>query len=307
MVGEIIDGGHAATVFDDVLDGGNATIVYPPSAPSVVPMPHGSPVPAVQVTVTEVWPGTQVVNVYRIADGREFQVRGGVRKLAVGGTSVVDWEAPFGVPITYRVECFADAAATVSLGYSDPAETVLDVRRAWLHQPLNPSMCVSPEMLWGTALERTRETPGDVVWVQGADVATWVGGKRRGAQDVPFALLVDRDGADAFQQLLGGYTRQQSAVLCIRTPVDMRVPRTFFGVVSSAKETTLNRPGVGEAIQIDFATTEARPPAPGLVVALLRRKDIDAAYPTRAARAAAYLTRLERDSDYSLAGVAGDA
>lgn len=307
MAGEIVDGGSATSVSTGTLDGGNAYTVYPPSPPTVVAMPGSSPVPSVQITVPEVEPGTQSVNVYRIADGRQFLVRGGVRKLAVGGTSVVDWEAPFGVPITYRVEFFSDAEATISLGFSEPAETVLDVRQAWLHQPLNPSMSLSPVMLWGTALERTRETPGEVVWVQGADVATWVGGKRRGAQDVPFALLVDRAGADAFQVLLGGYTRQQPAVLCIRTPVDMRVPRTFFAVVSSSKETTLNRPGEGEAIQIDFTATEARPPAPGLVAALLRRVDIDTAYPTRAERASAYLTRLDRDSDYSLAGVAGNA
>lgn len=307
MAGEIIDGGGAATTYADALDGGDSGTVFPPSAPAAVPMPNGSPVPSVQVTISEVWPGTQVVNLCRIADGREFPVRGGIRKFAVGGASIVDWEAPFGVPITYRVEFFADADATVSLGFSDPAIVTLDVRRAWIHQPLNPTLSVSPEMLWGSGLERNRETPGDLVWAQGADTATWVGGKRRGMQDIPFTLLFDRDGADRFQDLLGGYSRQQSAVLCIRTPAAMRIPRTYFGAVAAAKETTLNRPGAGEAVQVEFTATESRPPAPGLVAALLRRMDIDAVYPTRAARASAYLTRLDRDSDYSLAGAAGDA
>jgi hypothetical protein len=307
MAVEIIDGGSATSTFSGVLDGGNAFTVFPPAPPTVVAKPNGAPVPSVQITLSDVAPGTQVVNLYRIADGRQFPVRGGIRKFAVGGASVVDWEAPFGVPITYRAEFFADAEATISLGFSDPVVVQLDVARAWIHQPLNPGLSVSPEMLWGTALERTRETPGELVYVQGAETATWVGGRRRGAQDVPFALLVDRDGADAFQALLGGYTQQQSAVLCIRTPSAMRVPRTFFATVSSVKETTLNRPGGGEAIQVDFTATETRPPAPGLVAALLRRMDVDAAYPTRAARASAYLTRLERDSDYSLVGAAGDA
>jgi len=50
---------------------------------------------------------------------------------------------------------------------------------------------------------------------------------------------------------------------------------------------------------------EVAPPAPGLLLPTLRRMDIDAAYPTRAARAAAYATRLQRDTDYSKAGFAG--
>lgn len=307
MAGEIIDGGNATTIFTDVLDGGEAGTVFPVAPPLLTAMPDGGPVPSVEITLIDVEVGTRVVTLYRIADGRQFLVRGGIRKFAVGGAAVVDWEAPFGVPISYRAEFFADDDATVSLGFSEAATVVLDVQRAWIHQPLNPGLSVSPTMLWGTALERTRETSGDLVWTQGADVATWVGGTRRGAQDIAFTLLFDPAGADAFHRLLGGYSEQQPAVLCIRAPEAMRIPRTFYGAVPSVKETSLNRPGEGEAVQIDFTATEVRPPAPGLVAALLRRMDIDTVYPTRAARAAAYLTRLDRDSDYSLAGAAGDA
>lgn len=301
------DGGLADSVFDSALDGGDAATFFPVEGPTVTPQPDGSPVPNVLVVIEDVDPETLVVNLYRIADGRTYLVRGGIRRYAVGGTSIVDWEAPFGVPITYRAEMFSDVDATQSLGFTEGTETLLDVRQAWFHQPLSPSLAFRPTMLWGTGLDRVRSTPGDLVYAQGAELATWVGGQRQGLAEVPFVLLTDREGADQAQATFGRYGTNQSAVLCIRTPKDMRIPRTFYAVVSQVKETTLNRPGVGEAVQFDFTATEARPPAPGLVAAALRRMDIDATYPTRDQRAAAYLTRLQRDSDYTLAGVAGDA
>lgn len=307
MAVEIVDGGNASSTYTDTLDGGNAFTVYPAAGPDLVAVADGISVPAIRVGVTEVLPGTVAINLYRISDGRPALVRGGIRKYAVGGAAVVDWEAPFGVQVTYRAEMFSDAEATISLGFTDSSTTVLDVREAWFHQPLKPSIGFSPTMLWGTALERTRETPGDLVYPQGAEVATWVGGQRRGLSAVAFKLLTDTDGADQMQAVFGQYGTQASAVLCIRTPPAMRIPRTFYAAVSEVKETTLNRPGVDAAIQFDFTATEARPPAPGLVAALLRRMDINAAYSSRAAASAAYLTRLERESDYSLAGVGGDA
>lgn len=301
------DGGNAASVFTDTLDGGSASTFFPIEGPTVTPQPQGNPVPHVVVLVEDVDPAAVAIDLYRIADGRTARVRGGIRKFAVGGATVVDLEAPFGVTVSYRAEMFADAAGTQSLGFTDTTDTVLDVQQAWFHQPLAPSLAFSPTMLWGTALERSRSTPGELVYPQGAEVGTWIGGQRRGLEDVPFKLLTNRAGADQLQAVFGRYGTNPSPVLCIRTPRDMRVPRIFYAVVDTVMETTLNRPGEGEAIQFDFTATEARPPAPGVAAAVLRRMDIDATYPTRAARVAAYVNRLARDSDYTLAGAAGDA
>ncbi len=106
------------------------------------------------------------------------------------------------------------------------------------------------------------------------------------------------------QAVFGQYGSRGAGVVCIRTPPPMRLPRTFYASVDELHEIAVDVHVGGEDVSFTFEATEARPPAPGLVTAVLRRKDIDAAYPTRAARAAAYATRLDRDSDYSLAGVA---
>jgi hypothetical protein len=300
---DVVDGGDAFSVFTDTLDGGNAFTVFPSAGPELTPAPTGTPVPSVQIIITDVLPGTVAVDVYRIADGRTTLVRGGIRKSAIGGTTLVDWEAPFGVPIQYRAEQFDDA--DTSLGFTDTSSTTLEVTDTWIHQPLNPSVAVSPLRLSKTASDVARSTPGDVVYVQGAELATRIGGQRRGVAAVPFELLTrSLADADRVQAVFGQYGSRGAGVVCIRTPPPMRLPRTFYASVDEVHEVPVNIQIGREDITFTFEATEARPPAPGLVTAVLRRMDIDAAYPTRAARAAAYATRLDRDSDYSLAGVA---
>ncbi|WIB25809.1 hypothetical protein [Curtobacterium sp. MCSS17_015] len=305
MAVAIVDGGNASSTYTGTLDGGDAFTLF---GPELTPVPDATPVPSVQVSVADVLPETVAVDLYRIADGRTALVRGGIRKYAVGGTTVIDWEAPFGVPITYRAEMFSDAAGTQSLGFTSASETFLEVTDTWVQQPLNPGLSVRALRLQGTAADLVRVTPGDLVYVQGAELATWVGGQRRGLSAVAWDLLVDSTvDADRMQAVFGAYGTSQSAVLCIRTPPPMRVPRTLYLAVSELHELDVDVAFGGETVRYTFTGTEARPPAPGLVVATLRRMDIDAAYPTRDARASAYLTRNDRDSDYTLAGVAGDA
>lgn len=300
------DGGAADSTFDSNVDGGDAATFFPIEGPTLTPQPAGTPVPNVQIVLDDVDPATVAVNIYRVADGRTMLVRGGVRKYAVGGATVVDSEAPFGVPVTYRAEMFADVDATESLGFTDSSTTTLDVDRTWIHQPLTPTLCVSPVRLEKTASDLVRSSPGDTVYVQGAEFATRVGGQRRGLSDVPFELLTESlEDASALQAVFGEYGTTVPQVVCIRTPPPMRIPRVFFAAVDELHEVDFDVQYGGTAITFTFTATEARPPAPGLIAASLRRIDLDVTYPTRAERAAAYLTRLERDSDYSLAGVAG--
>ncbi|MBP1241748.1 hypothetical protein ABID92_000424 [Frigoribacterium sp. PvP120] len=301
---QVIDGGNAASVFDSTLDGGNAASVF--TNVELVPRLDRAPVERVEVTVTEILPDAVYVDIYRLAEGRSMLVRGGVRVYAVGGVTVVDFEAPFGVPITYRAEMFADQAGTASLGFTGSADTFLDVTSTCVHQPLNPELAVWPIRLQATAEDVTRSTPGELVYTEGASVGTWVGQTRRGIEGLTFDLMTaTQEEANTFQAMLGGYGLSNVAVLCIRTPPPMRIPRVFFGTVPELHELDVDVANGGTAVRFQFVSDEAQPPAPGLVTAILSRDDIDAAYPTREARAAAYLTRLDRDRDYSLAGLAG--
>jgi hypothetical protein len=114
----------------------------------------------------------------------------------------------------------------------------------------------------------------------------------------------DTGRADMLQAMLGDYVTQQVAVLCIRTPPPVRIPRTFFAAVSDPEEIDINTKWGGGITRFAFSATEVEPPYAGLVTPLLTYDDLDAAYATYTARDAAYSSYTEQDRDYSLAGLA---
>jgi hypothetical protein len=276
-------------------------------APTLTPSYDANPSPRVLVSFTSLAGGAQTINVYRVAEGRQFQVRGGVNLFAVGGVAVMDYEAPFGVSMTYRAEMF-DSSGN-SLGFTDsttltiPATSVLgDSSRVWIHQPLKPTLAVQCYMQLGTAEDLVKTNPGTVYWPEGASVGIRVGARRQGVTGMPLVLQMDSAAdADEFQSMFGDYSSDFPAVVCIRSAPPVRVPRTLFASGDPDEQTDYISGTWGFKLQVD----EVAPPAPGLIIPILRRADIDAAFATRAARAAAYATRLARDTDYSKAGLAG--
>jgi hypothetical protein len=76
------------------------------------------------------------ITVYRQVNGDTQQVRGSVAVSVSGSYLVTDYEAPFGVNVTYWAETFA---AGTSLGVGDSSTTVLPVSQVWIHDPLDPT------------------------------------------------------------------------------------------------------------------------------------------------------------------------
>ncbi len=283
-------------------------------APTLTPVSGAGILPNSQIVFASLPATCTAITVYRLSDNRTSPVRGGITIAARGGAAVVDFEAALDVPSTYRAEMFSDTAGTVPLGYTDSAVvTVPSNGRTYVHQPLNPSLWVSPTMLRGSGDKLGRQSLGSTVYPEGAEAGTWIGSARHGLMYVPFSFMTETlADAEAMQSIYGQYGSPQVAVVCIRTPPPMRIPRTFFGALSSMGspayamfEQELDVHSGGSTVQFDLLLDEVQPPAPGIVQTLLRRKDLDAAYPTRAAMNAAYVTRLAMDSDYSLAGLAG--
>jgi hypothetical protein len=323
------DGGNAFTVSADTLDGGDA--FQSPEPPTSDPVDPTAPVatvilgdvaahrgPRVPLRFGSVPAGVGALNVWRTADGRSSIVRGGVAKFSTGSAQLVDYEVPFGVPVTYRAEMFptvakakaaaqgTSAGATGTLGFTGQTVVTVNEPRAWIHQPLNPSYAFSPEILLGSAETIERGSLGDVQYVEGADVASWIGGQRQGVVGLPFVLLMSMADQQMLDQALGVYGQpSQVAVLLIRTPPPVPIPRLFYGTVPKTTTSVLGAPRVGQELQVAFTSDEANPVAPGLVVTQLTRDDLDAGYLTRAAQNRAYASRVDRDSDYSLAGLAG--
>lgn len=255
--------------------------------------------PRCLVTFDDLLANTARLTIYRTSDGRTEEVRGGV-DLTPAAPFVMDYEVAVGVQSAYRALCYA--ADGTELGYT--GQVTADVAASegtWLQQPLAPETAVRVRVHLESGASMTKPTPGDIEWPEGAYVGRMIGGQRRGIVGmnvrvmVPFADLATVDG------MLGGYGTDYPSVLLLRTPPPLRWPRLFYMGVPSPEET---RAGLYALNGFSLDATEVAPPFPGLVRPLLRRKDIDAAFSTRSARAGAYATRLARDTDYTKAGLA---
>jgi hypothetical protein len=271
-------------------------------APTLTPTIDSNPCPRVLVAFTSLAAGTQTINVYRTTEGRRFKVRGGVNLFAVGGASVMDFECPFQVPASYQAEQFN--AAGVSLGFTDASTITLNVTQTWIHQPLSPMLAVTAKIMMDSANDFSRPTPGRTDWPEGATAGTLIGGQRRGLTQMPLHLkFASTTDLDEFSSMLGGYTSNFPAVLCVRTPGPApRIPRLLFASFLDAREII---GGINRLLTVQATIDEVAPPAPGLIIPTLRREDLDVAYATRGAGDAAYSTRLARDTDYTKAGLAG--
>ena len=262
----------------------------------------GNPWVEVFIDPSDLDPATVTLRMYRLSEGRTWLVRGGVD--VAPGVAALDFEVPFGVESAYRAEMFD--VDGVSLGFTDTTSTWVDVEGTWVHNPLDPTVAVQLVNLSGSAETLTRQTPGEVVYVEGASVGRRISSRRRGLEGVPVRLLAEsRDVADTLQAMLGSYETQQVPVLCIRTSEAIRWPRTFFASTQELVEREKDVHSGGELVQFEASMDEVAPPFPGLVVPLLTYDDLDEFHGTYTAMDAAYASYTEKDRDYSLAGFAG--
>lgn len=303
------------------------------SAPILTPFTDAAPCPRVEVFFEDFDPGTTHVTVYRLAGGREFQVRGAVRAATAGSFARIDFEVPFNVPVSYRAEQFD--AAGLSLGFTAtttlgdaveglppaldlvpeddlaPVMTVVGAglvsRETWMHNPLNPQGAVRVELGGGSAHEIVRPSPGVVSRPLGRRVGVVLSEPRQGVTGIMLDVRTTTpEDADAVQAMFGD--GGMPPVVCIRLGSNyniMRVPQPLFLSALSVSEIDVGYQfGDGE-ISHPIEGDEVDPPIPGLFVPLLRRKDLNAAFATRAAMNGAALTRGDINRLYEYAGLAG--
>jgi len=247
-------------------------------------------------------PDAAELRVWRFSEDRQWKVRGGW-DIAIG-TPALDWEVPFRSLATYRAEQFTAGGAT--LGFTESSATTVNVSGTWVHNPLEPSAGVFVEVDDESARELSRPTPGSIVRTEGGSVPRRIGSRRRGLEGVDVVLNVDGlDRIAAFEAALGDYGTDQQGVLCVRTADPVMWPRTFFAAADAWPKTDKTVRTGGDWVQFRASCDEVEPPAPGVVAPFLRYSDLDAAYPSLAARDGRYGAYSAQDRDYSLVGVAG--
>lgn len=278
------------------------------AAPVVNVFTDSAPCPRVEVFFGAFDPGTASVTVYRLAGGREFQVRGAVLAPTAGTLSRIDFEVPFNQPVTYRAEQFG--ALGQSLGFTPSTTVTVPSAHTWVHNPLEPQGSMRVEFGRDTATRITRPTPGVVARPKGRTRGVVMSEPRQGVMGLQIDIRTRTTAeADAVQAMFGdGGT---PPVVCVRLGSDygrMRIPQPLFLSALEVPEDDINiqwaPDGEGE-ISHPVRGDEVDPPIPGLFVALLRAKDINVSFPTAAALNASALTAAEVNRRYDLAGAAG--
>lgn len=261
--------------------------------------------PFVEVFIDDLIPEATSLTVYRLAAGREFQMRGAVRAPTAGAFTRIDFEIPFNIPVTYRAELF-DAAGD-SLGFTDTATITLVCADTWMHNPLNPAGGVKVELGGDSANVISRPVPGTVSRPLGRRVGVVLSEPRYGVVGLKLDVRTTTDAdADAVQAMCGD--GGMPPIVCVRLGSRdrvMRVPQPLFLSVLDVPEVDITHQWGGGEISHQMEGDEVDPPIPGLFVPLLRRMDLNAFYATRGAMNAGGLMRLDLNRKYDVAGIAG--
>lgn len=282
-----------------------STQVYWVPAVTVTAVPANMPAPCITVLVDDLPPAVTRLTLYRTAGGRSMRVRGAVAVTVSSGFSTQDLEAPFQIPSDYRAEMFNVAGA--SLGFTDTATDTLLVDECWVHNPLDPAGATAIDITDTSGRSITRPVRGKRYTPEGRALGVLITGRRGGVQGVELSFETDDTTvAEKFEAMFGGYDDddQQIPVICIRTPPFLDLPSPFFAGGLSPTRHPINVHMGGSLRGWDLSADETAPPFAGIVVALLRRDDIDYAFATRTLMDAAYANRLAVDRDYSKAGTA---
>lgn len=274
----------------------------PATAATLTPYLTGNP--WVEVYFPQLDPATERVTIFRFSDNRTWEVRGGVN--ITPGVAVQDFEVPFNTVSTYRAQMFDSTGA--SLGFTSPVDITVTMPEGFtvVHQPLDPSLWTRVLDLQKSAKSILRATPGSSTYAQGATVPRFTGSRREAVKGLALSWMTDTlAAADMLQAMLGTYEQEQVGVLCIRTTLPMRIPRTLFLHTDELPEEEVDVNQGGQTILFNFTGDEVEPPYPGLATPLLTYDDIDASFETYDAADAAYATYTDRDRAYELAGAAG--
>ncbi|MEP6477853.1 MAG: hypothetical protein ABJB03_00550 [Rhodoglobus sp.] len=273
---------------------------------TLTPLGDAHPCPRMLVVVDDLPVVVASLSLYRTVGGRQFRIRGAVMIDVAGGYSTLDVEVPLGAQATYRAQMFN--SADLELGFTATAAATTDSTQCWIHNPLDPYGAIPISVEVPSAQSLTRRSDGEVFYPQNRVLGVLISGPRRGLAGVDLYFSTDTiSDADKFEAMLGGYSDDDQVVpvLCIRIPATLsRLPGTFFGAVLALEQKPVDVHMGGSLIAWQASADEVSPPFPGIIVPLLTRDDIDAAYATRNAIDAAYATRLAEDRDYSLAGTA---
>lgn len=141
------------------------------SSVTATPVPSGNPTPHIRVEVSGIV--GQRITVYRSMSGQVSVVRGAYKQPTLGSAMEFwDWEAPFGVPVSYRAEV-VDGSSTAM---AQSGSATLDVSAVWISDPLSPRVSLAVELEGPSAQQVDYDRAEEVLPVTGSSLPIAVSG-----------------------------------------------------------------------------------------------------------------------------------
>lgn len=189
---------------------------------------HTSP-PSVDIAVSGLPVGTASLSVLRVVSAdilSAASVRGASSALVGTTADVTDWDAPTGVPVTYRVTALSgdgtvlESAEATSDVIPDPGGSL-----GWLSDPLDVDSPLTVTMMMGTDAQRNYDMPVSLSYPVGDGLGRAVYGTRR---QPTYQLVLRVEGLTAASTLRELLTRNASMLW--RPPSHLGLPPVIYGV-----------------------------------------------------------------------------
>lgn len=273
---------------------------------TATPIPAGTPAPYVDVSASSFDVGSVSVTVWRIVGGRSYPVRGLVGQSASGSVSGRDFEAPLGVVSSYRVQMLDADGGLVAWSATVDATLPPAVGGFWVHNPLDVSTSLFLPILYGDAGVLSRPIDVETFRVVGRSAPVALFNPRHALEQLVLDTYTATDAeALAFDALFGGYDDLATIpILCFRTPLKLRIPPTFFGLVKAPQQLPFDVHTGGTIARWSLVADEVSPPPTALIETQLDYADFTGFYADYAAFTAAYADYQAAQKDYSIAGTA---
>lgn len=195
--GALPDGGSVIYAWTGTADASTSTAVT--YVPVITLTPHtDAPCPRVDITITDLDPNANVVNVWRTADGVRRSVRNARHWSIIGSDAVVDYEVPLGRSTMYELEVLSGYSAQA---VATPVTLTVNSASGWIQDPLDPSSAIPLYVDVGPNGEpslrvdaiKTLEYAGglSIFPILGEEEPVALIGQRMAASNVPFHMITD--------------------------------------------------------------------------------------------------------------------
>lgn len=218
--------------------------------------------------------------------GQRAPVRGGQLALVLGSVMIAqDWEAPFGIPVTYTVECYSGAGVLLESWLSGPI--TIPVTVPWISDPIAPRSACAVSLDGDSMRSMEYGRDGKVVGILGSSQPIAVVGTRNEASGFSLGFQVDTDNE---RETVLSILKSADPVLVRLPPAWVLLPPLAYVTADSVTEEDVTRFAGGTKSTLWIDGTLVSPQTANVIVPPRTYADLAAEASTYADMSALYPT-----------------